>query len=818
MSIFTSIWNLLKKNPATDGNEMFNIETMLNDNWDKIDSALGMKGVNADVRAATIANIALSGLQTVDGVALAAGDRVLVKNQGVGSENGIYVVGSAGWGRASDADSAGKLAAGVFVHVKEGSANAGTGWILTTSGPIELGATPLTFAQKTGSGSATDTVIGPRTADPNTSVAYGLSGSVTQLFSWVFKYFKAITGKANPFDAPDMSLASVKAHVDATAPHSGHAVIGRKVNTSSGLQGGGDLSADRTISIAEGGVSDTHVGTRTIDDTVTATAGADTPTRLWSKLGNMIKAITGKSNWYTPPVTTIEALNANKLNASAVSTSDSFNSVAARDGNGYITARGFTSTNATGNAPFTVSSTTIVPNLNADMVDGYHGSDLALSSQWTAIGRCGTWSRILEIMESDITGHSFLLNISGTRSNVVFDTTLMINTSHYFRGNIVQLNNNSYSEFDIRAVINNNGGGYIEIFDVANNDGSSVLMRYSVSVTHLKKGPTITPITSFTDGTNIPSGLQLANQIHTKIGPTMVANGFIATAKQGDSPFAITSTTKVDNLNADMVDGFHADKHVTGDSAAVRLPNGDLNARVFGSTAKEGTAPFVVNSTTMVPKLNVEMVGGRRASDFVLQSIILGEGADLNNETAVGEYFCPANAWASTQSNLPPGVAEAYALKVTKHAGVNQTLTTYFHAQRALRMFTRNFYNGVWGAWIEILTTDNGVKKASVSNLGISSTAETTIASFFPPIDGNYDIKVYLRVSINANVSIKISYNDSNGPQITYLVNNQAMTVGSYSLLPVFLFAQKSSNQPVVISAKSSVANAVSVSASILEV
>lgn len=310
MSIFTSIWNLLKKNPATDGNEMFNIETMLNDNWDKIDSALGMKAVNADVRAATIANITLSGLQTVDGVPLAAGDRVLVKNQTAGSENGIYVAGTGQWSRAADANSAGKLAAGVLVNVKEGSANAGTGWILATSGPIELGVTPLTFAQKTGSGSATDAVI----------------------------------------------------------------------------------------------------GTRTIDDTVMAAAGADTPTRLWSKLANMIKAVTGKANWWTPPATTIEALHSNKLNVSAYTAADVLEKIKTVDGtasgldadmvDGYHfdqdlrktahpTFAGLSTSNLLTDYPIAINvpegsldgpiqtnSTLLNPNLNADMVDGFHSDSL----------------------------------------------------------------------------------------------------------------------------------------------------------------------------------------------------------------------------------------------------------------------------------------------------------------------------------------------------------------------------------------------------------------------------------------------------------
>lgn len=60
----------------------------------------------------------------------------------------------------------------------------------------------------------------------------------------------------------------------------------------------------------DGSVTDAKIGNRTITDTVTAADGADTPTRLWSKLGNMVKQITGKANWWMPPALNLEAVNA----------------------------------------------------------------------------------------------------------------------------------------------------------------------------------------------------------------------------------------------------------------------------------------------------------------------------------------------------------------------------------------------------------------------------------------------------------------------------------------------------------------------------
>ncbi len=99
------------------------------------------------VRVATTANITLSGEQTIDGVSVVAGDRVLVKNQSTGSENGIYVCASGAWSRAADADSSAEVTAGLFVTVSEGTTNADTFWLLTTNDPITLGSTALSFSQ-----------------------------------------------------------------------------------------------------------------------------------------------------------------------------------------------------------------------------------------------------------------------------------------------------------------------------------------------------------------------------------------------------------------------------------------------------------------------------------------------------------------------------------------------------------------------------------------------------------------------------------------------------------------------------------------------
>lgn len=112
------------------------------------------------VRAASTGNVAtLSGPQTIDGVSLVAGDRVLLKDQTTATANGIYVVATGAWARALDADAASELLPGTIVGVQEGTANLDKLFMLVTNGPIVIGTSPLSF-QSYGAGGGTITTIG----------------------------------------------------------------------------------------------------------------------------------------------------------------------------------------------------------------------------------------------------------------------------------------------------------------------------------------------------------------------------------------------------------------------------------------------------------------------------------------------------------------------------------------------------------------------------------------------------------------------------------------------------------------------------------
>lgn len=141
-----------------------------------VDSVATGLDVKNSVRVASTGNLALTytataggsgrgqitgAPKTVDGVTLAVGDRVLLKDQTTTASNGIWTVTTVGsgasgvWDRATDFDTDSEVSSGAFMFVEAGT-QAATGWVLTTLNPITVGGaggSALTFAQFNGSAS-----------------------------------------------------------------------------------------------------------------------------------------------------------------------------------------------------------------------------------------------------------------------------------------------------------------------------------------------------------------------------------------------------------------------------------------------------------------------------------------------------------------------------------------------------------------------------------------------------------------------------------------------------------------------------------------
>jgi len=111
--------------------------------------------IKDSVKVATTANITLSGTQTIDGVAVSADERVLVKNQSTASQNGLYLCKAGSWARTDDL-AAGVDAAGMFTFVEQGSTNADQGFVCSSDkGSAVVGTNNLSYTQFSGGGNLT---------------------------------------------------------------------------------------------------------------------------------------------------------------------------------------------------------------------------------------------------------------------------------------------------------------------------------------------------------------------------------------------------------------------------------------------------------------------------------------------------------------------------------------------------------------------------------------------------------------------------------------------------------------------------------------
>lgn len=144
------------------GQTLVNLATPVNpaDGANKayVDNVAQGLDVKESCRVLSATNVDLSSAPaTIDGVTLAAGDRVLLIGQTDTSANGIYEFAGSGsaLARSADADSDADVNAGMYTFITEGN-YADEGWILHTPDPITLGTTPLEFTQFSGAG----TVVG----------------------------------------------------------------------------------------------------------------------------------------------------------------------------------------------------------------------------------------------------------------------------------------------------------------------------------------------------------------------------------------------------------------------------------------------------------------------------------------------------------------------------------------------------------------------------------------------------------------------------------------------------------------------------------
>jgi hypothetical protein len=196
-----------------------------------VDNVVSGINFHEAVRVATTANITLSGTQTIDGVSVVAGNRVLVKDQTDQKTNGIYVVDASTWSRAADADNtpSGELKGGDFCLVLEGG-QSGYGYVCSNTSAITIGSTNITY---TAFNSAKAIIAGSGLTESTPGTLDIATGGVT---SAMIENGTIVDGDINASAAIAQSkISGLTADLAAKAPTSAPTFTGLVTLSSSGI-------------------------------------------------------------------------------------------------------------------------------------------------------------------------------------------------------------------------------------------------------------------------------------------------------------------------------------------------------------------------------------------------------------------------------------------------------------------------------------------------------------------------------------------------------------------------------------------------------
>jgi chemotaxis protein CheY-P-specific phosphatase CheC len=273
-------------------------------------------------KVATTANITLSGTQTIDGVSVSAGDRVLVKAQSSSSANGIYICDAGSWSRSSDM-ATGSAAAGASMFIEQGTVNGEMGFVCTSNkGADVVGTNDLSFSQYTGASNITAGAALSKTGD---QLDVEVDDSTIQIVSDALQLKDAGITNAKIADGTISNgklvnstisgvqlgsslqglTASATGGLSLSATYNGSAAVSASIN----LDGASLSTGSNGLKVSTGGISTLMIA----DDAVTSAKLADASVVTAALAGTSVTADKLADNAVTTAKIADSAVTAQKL-------------------------------------------------------------------------------------------------------------------------------------------------------------------------------------------------------------------------------------------------------------------------------------------------------------------------------------------------------------------------------------------------------------------------------------------------------------------------------------------------------------------------